>query len=219
MRYLLGAAMLALVSWLNFSPSPETPLVVHEWGTFTSFSDSQGELIEFRPLIANRLPEFVFDRTRQNGMIDLARALTKSEVWSKQRMETPVTYFYTDRARDVRVSVDFPQGFLTEFYPPVRDIRPKAHDENWSMTNARLDWGQVRLIPEAEFDRTLGAEARREGRSLIPRVTGDDHYGHARATDSAIVEFADPTGHGTHYEKFLFYRGLGNFDQPAKLTA
>ncbi len=218
MRYLLSAAILAVAGWLNFSPAPETPLVVHEWGTFTSFSDSKGELVSFRPLVANRLPGFVFDRQRQHGSPD-EFFLTKPSVWAKQRMETPVTYFYTDRPRDVNVSVDFPQGFLTEFYPPVRKLLPPAELGEAGMTNARLDWGQVRLIPEDEFDRTIGAEAAKAGRSAIPLVSGDDHYGHARATDSAIVEFANPEGHGTHYEKFLFYRGLGNFDQPAKLMA
>ncbi|MDZ4783090.1 MAG: hypothetical protein SGJ19_22825 [Planctomycetia bacterium] len=219
MRYLLTAAILAVAGWLNFSPAPESPLVVHEWGTFTSFSDAKGELVSFRPLVANRLPTFVFDRQRQHGTPDVS--FSKPTVWARQRMETPVTYFYTDRPRDVSVSVDFPQGFLTEFYPPVRKLLPPAEMWQWEsgMNNARLDWGQVRLIPEAEFDRTIGAEAARAGRSAIPLVSGDDHYGHARATDSAIVEFANPEGHGTHYEKFLFYRGLGNFDQPAKLTA
>lgn len=219
MRYLLATMALALAGWLNYSPAAETPLVVHEWGTFTSFSDSQGELVEFRPLIDSKLPEFVFTRQEQNGAPDLVLSLTKFSVWSKQRMETPVTYFYTDRPRDVNVSVDFPDGFLTEFYPPVRTLLPPSHSEDWAMKNARLDWGQVRLIPQDEFDRTIGAEAEQAGRNALPIVLGDNHYGHARATDSAIVEFDDPQGHGKHYEKFLFYRGVGNFDQPGKLTA
>lgn len=217
MRCLIGTLMLAVAGWLNFSPAPESPLVVHEWGTFTSFSDSKGELVSFRPLVDSRLPEFVFDRQRQHGAPDVS--LTKPSIWARQRMETPVTYFYTDRPRDVHVSVGFPQGFLTEFYPPVRKLLPPAELWETGMTNALLDWGQVRLIPQDEFDRTIAAEAEKVGRNPLPIVSGDNHYDHARGTDSAIIEFADPSGHGTHYEKFLFYRGLGNFDQPAKVVA
>lgn len=219
MRLLLGTLLLAVFGWLDYAAAAEPPLVVHEWGTFTSFSDSKGELVEFRPLVDNQLPAFVYTRKEQLGRDDVAFALTKFTTWSKQRMETPVAYFYTDKIRDVNVSVDFPQGFLTEFYPPVRELLPPAYHENWEMKNARLNWGQVRLIPQLEFDRTIGAAAEQAGRNALPIAPGDNHYGHARCTDSAIVEFSDAAGHGTHYEKFLFYRGLGNFDQPGKLTA
>jgi hypothetical protein len=52
----------------------------------------------------------------------------------------------------------------------------------------------------------------------LPRVAAKNHYGHARDTDSAIVETVD-ANRGSHFEKFLFYRGLGNFELPVKLAA
>ena len=52
----------------------------------------------------------------------------------------------------------------------------------------------------------------------LPPVDANNHYGRARETDSAIVETVDAE-HGSHFEKFLFYRGLGNFELPMKLTA
>jgi hypothetical protein len=42
-------------------------LVVHEWGTFTSFSGSDGVRLEFRPLADEDLPPFVLDRFLQAG--------------------------------------------------------------------------------------------------------------------------------------------------------
>jgi hypothetical protein len=59
------------------------------------------------------------------------------------------------------------------------------------------------------------------GKSLpaeLPAVRPQDHYGQARATDSAIVETLDAERR-SHFEKFLFYRGVGNFELPIKLTA
>src|SRR6188474_12219 len=41
--------------------------IVHEWGTFTSFSGSDSVKLEFRPLVDVDLPRFVLDRARQSG--------------------------------------------------------------------------------------------------------------------------------------------------------
>jgi hypothetical protein len=77
----------------------------------------------------------------------------------------------------------------------------------------------VRLTPSNQFAsiRVEGAKKQAIPASLPP-VDANDHYGRARETDSAIVETVD-ANHGSHFEKFLFYRGLGNFDLPVKLTA
>src|SRR5260370_34663097 len=40
------------------------------------------------------------------------------------KMETPVTYFYTDRPCDVQVRVVMPQGIMTHWYPAVRYFGP-----------------------------------------------------------------------------------------------
>src|SRR5262245_18673899 len=96
-------------------------LIVHEWGTFTSYSGSDGVRLEFRPLVDDDLPPFVLDRFLQTGVED---PISKSKLRVRLRMETPVTYFYTNRERDVNVKVKFPNGLLTEFYPPVEHMKP-----------------------------------------------------------------------------------------------
>src|SRR5687768_4944251 len=86
--------------------------VVHEWGTFTSFSGSDGVSLDFRPLVDEDLPAFVLDRPKQAFLSerrDIAYARGRSDkglVISRQRMETPVTYFYTDQERLVDVVVE-----------------------------------------------------------------------------------------------------------------
>ena len=95
-------------------------LIVHEWGTFTSFSGSDGVKLEFRPLVENDLPRFV--GTTLPSWNDM---LSKRSIRAIQRMETPVTYFYTPVERDVSVKVNFPQGLLTEYFPPVIEHAPK----------------------------------------------------------------------------------------------
>lgn len=239
-------------------------LIVHEWGTFTSFAGSNGVNLEYRPLAANDLPYFV--HSMLSGHVN---PWAKEEVVAQQRMETPVIYFYTDVPREVRVRVDFPKGVLSEWYPPVKEIKtgmPPLQLEpanEWSAeilppalatgdaaenktarnrvaewnaarkqyesvrTNrvpviaggAYLDWGTVRLIPQAKC-----ADVRvrnRKGATVpawLPQIVDNNHYGRARETDAAIVETLDKKG-GSHFEKFLFYRGLGNFELPIKLVA
>ena len=126
--------------------------VVHEWGTFTSFSGSDGVRLEFRPLVDDELPGFVSNRVRQGGGMDLL--FGKFDISALQRMETPVTYFYVDEPREVEVKVDFPQGLLTEFYPPVQAMLPAfQRNKRPAIANSSLDWGRIRLLPPREFAR------------------------------------------------------------------
>ena len=229
-----GMAMLAIAASPNLrnSPPPEAAsivapnedLVVHEWGTFTTFSGSNGVHLEFRPLAAAQrdLPDFVWDRSTGSPM----QMLSKSYIRCRVRMETPVTYFYTDRERTIRASVGFPQGLLTEFYPPVKAMAPPfdaaaARGQGEKIGNSSLDWGQIRLIPTKAFLPQVASEG--DARWLQGRILeniclpGDGHYAAARATDSALV-LSEHQGQ-KHLEKFLFYRGVGKFDLPVQVEA
>jgi hypothetical protein len=204
--------------------------VVHEWGTFTSFSGADSVKLEFRPLVDADLPPFVLDRGRQAG---IPNPFGKINLRVLQRMETPITYFYTDRERQASVRVGFPQGLLTEFFPPVKHLQPEF---KWGtpepLTGSELDWGNVWIVPEgclqanvADAQLAAALQARIRER-LLPASNGHDHYRYARETDSALVYVERPadeqrpaTPSGGFFEKFLFYRGVGNFELPLKLTA
>jgi hypothetical protein len=153
-----------------------------------------------------------------------------------------VVYFYTDRLREVKVKVEFPQGLLTEFYPPPRRHAPmatpvsnvRAAPPPDSLRGGMLDWGEVTLIPQSALrpanlePAVADAVAARAFQSLPPggdpepELYTGDHYYYARATDSALVhvQLDNPNSlgpRGSFFEKFLFYRGIGNFELP--LTA
>jgi len=219
MRQISLALLLILlgVSRAFAGASEANKFIVHEWGTFTSFAGSDGVSLEFRPLTTSDLPEFVFDRLKQAKLFnqrfdagDRSIDTTKSTVRSLQRMETPVTYFYTDRERTVDVTVGFPKGLLTEFYPPVRMMFPVfVKGQSAQLTNSSLTWEKVKLIPNANIKSTM----------LPPPTSTSDHYGFARATDSAMLQVDDKLLGKAYYEKFLFYRGVGNFDLPVSLES
>jgi len=196
--------------------------VVHEWGTFTSFSGSDGVSLDFRPLVDEDLPHFVMDRPRQAALNDRrelaysAGKTVKGTVLSKQRMETPVTYFYSDQERIVDVSVEFPKGLLTEFYPPARQFGPSyKKDAPEPLTSSWLRWGKIRLLPNSRALNEQGVDP------YIQKIDDGEnpHYGYARETDSVHLQITDPATLAVYREKFLFYRGVGNFDLPVRLDA
>jgi len=204
--------------------------IVHEWGTFTSFSGSDGVKLEFRPLVDSDLPRFVLDRARQSG---LPHPFRKLNLRVLQRMETPVTYFYTDRERQVNVRVGFPKGLLTEFYPPVESMAPEF---DWLkepvISDSNLDWGKIWLIPTNQIKVDVGDDKLAEElqsqivQSLMPKSYVPNHYDYARETDSALVYLERQFDKkrplapaGNFFEKFLFYRGVGNFKLPLTLAA
>lgn len=218
--------------------APADKLIVHEWGTFTTFSGSNGVHLDFRPLLDNELPGFVFDRASQSGQVNW---FSKGRLRTRVRMETPVTYFYTDRERTVRAKVEFPKGLLTEFYPPVVSMAP-AFDAKLGLEGdgepigkGMLDWGEIDLYPISSLrthvsdSKTAEWMAQHLAQSILPNADGN-HYAAARNTDSALVhvrldnvkkETDSPLirrPSGEFIEKFLFYRGVGKFDVPVSVT-
>jgi hypothetical protein len=191
--------------------------IVHEWGTFTSFAGSDGISLEFRPLETSDLPKFVFDRAAQSNLFaqryavgDRSGYTAKAVRPTLQRMETPVTYFYSDRERVVDVTVGFPEGLLTEFYPPVRMMFPVFNPkEPEKVGKSVITWEKVKIVPLSKVTPKM----------IAPPVSGDDHYGYARETDSAMLQIDETLLKKSYYEKFLFYRGIGNFDLPVSMTA
>lgn len=214
----------------NKQPTQDKPhLIVHEWGTFTSFSGSDGIKLEFRPLVENDLPNFV-----KSTIPSAFRQFTKKSTRAIQRMETPVTYFYTPVERDVKVKVEFPEGFLTEYFPPVLEHNsilktPKSKSaeqrQHLSLKNGMLDWGTVHLIPPESLrahveDEELARRIGKEVEKVMVEPANHIHYTAARDTDSAIVQVRQKSGNTfiDHFEKFLFYRGIGNFELPVTIS-
>ncbi|MBI3650299.1 MAG: hypothetical protein HY231_04560 [Acidobacteria bacterium] len=168
----------------------ENHLTVHEWGTFTSLAGEDGAALEWRPLNgASDLPDFVYK------IQDLAPKGLRHNYQQKRnmeafiRMETPVIYFYADREIVVAAKVDFPNGKITEWFPQARRV------------STGIDWGRFTVLPKATM--------------TLPEENRDSHYYPARETDAAILRVC---GHQTtQHEKFLFYRGVGNFHPPLKV--
>jgi hypothetical protein len=172
-------------------------MTVHEWGTFTSVAGESGQSIQWTPVAQpTDLPCFVTVQNPKSIKVDLKGWLPT--VRASVRMETPVLYFYASTEERARVRVGFPQGVMTEWYPPAVVAAIGPWFDLWTNTGS-IEWPEVRIRPSATAD--------------LPDERDGSHYYAARETDSAIVQV------GGQSEKFLFYRGLANFPVPIAATS
>jgi hypothetical protein len=185
--------------------------VAHEWGTFTSVQGADGIQLGWNPLIISELPKFVYNRlpaTQDGKQTRFPYGGAKSGFVTLQRMETPVIYFYSGKDQRVSVSVDFPQGMVTEWYPQVRTPTSTGKEGVSAEGPKRLDWANVRILPQQQHE-ALAA--------VLPLDQTGSHYYAARETDADYLRVG--TGDSTQEtEKFLFYRGIGNFQTPLTVT-
>jgi hypothetical protein len=166
----------------------------HEWGTFTSVQGADGVQMEWNPFTIAELPKFVYDRLRPDHENRNSPMLfLKNAYVARQRMETPVIYFYSPERKTVDVHVDFATGIMTEWFPHATRSDSQVKGSKMSF----LEWNGVEIGT---------------GPDKFPVEAGKSHYYAARETEAAPLRIKNET------EKFLFYRGVGHFDAPLKIT-
>jgi hypothetical protein len=186
---LLLAALTASPAEIRRDARDPDNLVAHEWGTFTSVAGDQGQQIEWLPLEGqNDLPCFVERFRHFRGKFAMTATV---------RMETPVIYFYAPRTTTVDVSVRFPSGLVTEWFPRA-EVTPATPVTDGTLKTPGLvstaTWSGVSVTPQV-------AEA-------FPTEDRSSHYYSARRTDAAPLRVGDQV------EKFLFYRGVARVALP-----
>ena len=216
MKVLLAAVLLSITTALLASEPPRN-LVVHEWGTFTSVQGGDGVPLRWSAQQIGDLPRFVHNWLKPElGRQPKANLFFgKAGLSGLQRLETPVIYFYSDRAFDADVEVRFPKGLISEWYPQASRIGPCTLQSNVSPALARhgakeslVHWQNLRVTP---------VEANAEALKLLPTDSQGAHYFAARDTEADLVHMKGVGGSEEH-EKFLFYRGTGSFGTPLLVT-
>lgn len=177
-------------------------LVVHEWGTFTSFQDSNGATIsginvddEPVPKFVHRLHEMPIFTTRSTPAL-WSQGAPRCHPDVTLRLETPVLYFYPPSgfSAPLDVRAGFNGGWLTEFYP-FADAENSGFPGDLNRdSRSSLQWKGLSLA--SNTDRL---PATKEQVWLAPREV-----------HSAVVT----EGRNQEAEKYLFYRGVGHIDAP-----
>src|SRR3982751_6728671 len=103
-RAVVGFVLAAgFTSVLSSALSAES-LVVHEWGTFTTLSGSDGKLLPGLEREEHSLPGFVHSHA---GFAPANKGWSRPVSHVTVKMETPVIYFYSPRPLHVAVEVGF----------------------------------------------------------------------------------------------------------------
>jgi hypothetical protein len=186
-------------------------LLIHEWGTFTSLQDEDGKAIgginaddEPAPEFVHRIADVLVQGPGATPPI-LLKGAPRCHPDATMRLETPVVYFYPPRGADLPLTVDievqFPGGWLSEYYPEADVEAPgvKGAIEFGPITDkttGRLVWDDLKVGVEGAGPET-DAEV-----WLAPR-----------RVPAAMVE-----AKGGERERFLFYRGLGRVDSPLSVS-
>jgi hypothetical protein len=209
---------------------PGQGFIVHEWGTDTIVVGSDGSLQRGLQHEEEDLPSFVYDRIKAGTLIGSNPSPSVTI-----KMETPVTYFYSPTPVLVNVRVEFPKGVLTQWYPGVTKFLPPvaaadsvtypgvpaalmdpALDPSFpfisemcrikhgTLSGGLLDWGNF----------SVQARGVAPEKPLPSAPLEQFGWSYARAVDANLLEM--PSGES---ERFLFYRGLGEFDLPVKIEA
>ncbi|MFT5466762.1 MAG: hypothetical protein ACI8UO_001862 [Verrucomicrobiales bacterium] len=224
MKTSIVSLILALISPLTSFAADDNKLVVHEWGTFTSVFGSDGKVLPGLEIDEERLPQFVYAHDMERGFpqfqVEGAKKPEPGRVFMKGmwrplhnvtvKMETPVLYFYTDEAVDAEVKIGFEGGSISQWYPgrsggeippPIimnKDRTFKSGPIDFAKSyQGSIKWN-VRVEPRGEH---TDFEVMKPGETA--------NWLHPRAPKSDLLRTASG-----ETESYLFYRGLGNFDQP-----
>ncbi len=184
---------------------------LHEWGTFTSVSGSDGRLLPGLEREEERLPGFVH---QHDGMPQRGKGYSRPLHNVTIKMETPVIYFYAREPFAARVRVGFNGGSISQWFPqrsagetpPTAPLLSMFGASGWDIDFAKnyqggIEWN-VQVQPPSADD---NAAIFKPGETPV--------WLYPRQPDSALLRTADGAA-----EKFLFYRGVGNFSLPVKFT-
>lgn len=232
---ILLPAIFIFTAAVALAADPDKGLIVHEWGTFTSVQGADGVQVYWNPFVAPELPKFVYDRHAPE-----LGSTYKTGVVTRQRMETPVIYFYSDHALTADVAVRFPQGTVTEWYPDKSAVTPNQLMPTVISPNAipaqHLKDAQAapapaNVVPGGTYASilpiipapTVSAPPALHWKKVeilppsadaasLPQENSGSHYYAARETDASLLRTMSDGKAET--EKFLFYRGVASFVAP-----
>lgn len=182
------------------------PLVIHEWGTFTSLQDGTGRTLGGINTDDEPVPEFCHDI---NGTLIL-RQDELPPVFYKgvrgchpditMRLETPVIYFHPPAGAatplTASLKVAFRGGWLTQFYPAAEAGGSAGLGRLTEETIGTLAWNDLKIGVQA-----AGPE------------TAERVWTAPRAVTAAGVSATN-----SESEKFLFYRGVGHLVCPLQVS-
>jgi hypothetical protein len=211
-RFLLGLIVAVGFVAAASQACANDPLVVHEWGTFTSLQNNSGTPIgginvddEPLPRFVHNLNPFVLIHPHSVSRY-ISKGAPERHPFVTLRLETPVIYFHPPKSMTkpftLDVDVAMKGGWLTEFYPQAQPEAP-------GLKEGRFDFGPI----TRQTIGRLGWHGLTVGTAQSGPDTAANVWLAPRSVDAASVKAV-----GGEAEKYLFYRGVGNFSAPLSVS-
>jgi hypothetical protein len=210
-RILSCAAIVAGIVLSRGSSRANDRLTIHEWGTFTSLQNDSGTPLgginiddEPLPGFVHNLNPFVLIQPRAFPRY-MSKGAPERHPFVTLRLETPVIYFHPPkRSTPLKIDVDVALhgGWLTEFYPEAKPEAPGLKEGRFDFgpitgdTTGRLSWR----------DLTVGTS------ESGPETTSHVWLAPRNVNAASVTA-------GGESEKYLFYRGIGNFSAPLSISS
>lgn len=204
--FFLGVILLAHV--YAFAQN-DSIITVHEWGTFTSLTTSGGKQLSGLNRDEEALPSFVYNLDMRSATDSQAKIIAPKNCALKNvtvKMETPVLYFYSPKEMDVKVKVGFKGGLISQWYP-----QRSGGSEGITKCTEPIDFtggSQEGFIEWGGHLQKPGIAEKYTEPALNSPV-----WMSPRATKSNLITTKDTLA---QTEKYLFYRGIGNFEVQMK---
>ncbi|MGE3760189.1 MAG: hypothetical protein AB7H97_20660, partial [Pseudobdellovibrionaceae bacterium] len=150
---ILFVFLFTFISTIQASFAKPSGYIMHEWGTFTSLQGSNGVAMRGLHHEEEKLPSFVSTRDLRG---ELGRAIPRpvcgkipcdeydrfyrsdNGIHVTQKMETPVVYFYAKEPTVVNMSILFPAGIISQYYPTPQSFAPRR--PAFALANGRVDY-------------------------------------------------------------------------------
>jgi hypothetical protein len=210
-----------VVAAQNDKPTTQNELVVHEWGTFTSLQDPDGQSVvgintddEPVPSFVHHHPRGLLSRPNPGLPLALGKSIPMVHPDVDMRMETPVMYFYPSKHEPVTsldVRVDFHGGWLTEFYPKADVTAPGIEQIDFVHNKVKRTHTRIGRL-KSDTTGSLVWKNLKIGKAGAFPKTDDPIWTTPRKVNSAPVSM--PNGES---EQYLFYRGVGNLQSPLQI--
>ena len=210
------------------------PVIVHEWGTFTSLQGESGKAIGGINVDDEPVPSFVYGAGFVHKLpgaggepiygfglppYPMEKGWRPADQDVTMRLETPVIYFYPPKddaqnsALPLTVHVDFHGGLLSQFYP---------YAEMQGFPNMLNPQQEIHL---ADCNSGLTWTVTHFGSAQEPPETPDKVWTTPREVSAPEIEVKGRTWNQNggqedtaEAEHFLFYRGVGHLDSPILIS-
>src|SRR5688572_9519929 len=210
MRLASLLSALLLLPLVALAAPDDKPLIVHEWGTFTSLQDEHGRTVGGVNIDDEALPKFIH-RLGERRATDAAnpwvetfagKSLSPGDPSVTMRLETPVIYFYppNNKPMALDITATFNGGVLSEYFPDGETT---------------LDGKPSRRSPENVNAKMRGGITWKNVTVNTP-TTQPHTDAHVWLAPRNVA--AAPISVGVEGEKYIFYRGAGHFDAPLKVS-